>query len=376
MQAGVGVIRTVFLSATAMAGGLALAGAAFAEAPKVTFSGSTDYYLRGTDYDAPAGVSARQNGPGWDINQQADASELIWDARATAENGLQFGANIQLRYAGNVTTDESWIDFAGAWGRIVLGDDDGVVDNLEVSGDSVLPLGAYDTARFTGAIASPAGFQSGSAAAGVVGESADASKIAYYTPRFAGFAAAVSVTPDTGSTFGSNNTGAVGAYGNVVESALTYTNQLGEFGVKLSVGYVAGDSFATGGASRQDVGSLQAGGSLSYAGVTFGAAYGDSGESGCLTSVANCDQGKLFNAGLSYRIGPANLGIGYATTYDADIDGNGIHDEAEYYSVEGSYAITPGLTGYGGVMRAERKDGDAAQHIDSTIFVLGTRVNF
>lgn len=369
-------MRHGLLAGSTLAGLHILSAAAMAEAPRVTFSGSTDYYLRVTDYGAPSGVAGRQNGPGWDINQQADASELIWDARAMAENGLQFGANIQLRYAGNVTTDESWLDFAGPWGRVVLGDDDGVVDNTEVSGETVLPLGAYDTARFTGALASPAGFQSGTVAAGIVGESVDASKIAYYSPSFAGFSAAMSMTPDTGSTFGANNAAAVGGYGNVVEAALVYGSQFGPLGVKASFGYIWGESFATAGASRQDVGSFQLGGSVSYDGVTLGLGYGDSRDSGCLTAVANCNQGKLFNAGLTYRSGPAALGIGYAATWDADVDGNGRHDTATYYSVETTYAIAQGLTGYGGVMWANVEDGDLSQDIDSTIFVLGTRVNF
>lgn len=369
-------MHRLLLTGSAIAGCTLVHGAALADAPQVTFSGSTDYYLRVTDYDAPTGVAARQNGPGWDINQQADASELIWDARGAMENGLQFGASIQLRYAGNVTTDESWIDFAGAWGRVVLGDDDGVVDNTEVSGETVLPLGAYDTARFTGAVATPAGFQSDSVAAGVAGESVDASKIAYYSPSFAGFAAAFSITPDTGSTFGADNSGAVGRYGNLFEAALSYGSQFGPLGVKASLGYVRGDSFASGGAAREDAGSLQLGGSISYQAVTFGLGYGDSGDSGCLTAIASCDQGRLFNAGLTYRTGALSLGAGYAAIWDADVDGNGQDDEATYASLEASYAIARGLTGYGGMLWARMDDGDARQVIDSTIIVLGTRVNF
>lgn len=369
-------MRRLLLTGSAIAGCTLVHGAVLAEAPKVTFSGSTDYYLRVTDYDAPAGVATGRNGPGWDINQQADASELIWDARATAENGLRFGANMQLRYAGSAATDESWIDLAGAWGRVVLGDDDGVVDNTEVSGETVLPLGAYDTARFTGAVATPAGFQSGSTAAGVAGESVDASKIAYYSPSFAGFAAALSMTPDTGSTFGADNSGAVGRYGNLLEAALTYGSQFGPLGVKASLGYIRGSSFASGGASREDAGALQLGGSVSYQAVTFGLGYGDSGDSGCLTAVAACDQGRLFNAGLTYRSGALALGAGYAATWDADIDGNGRHDDATYASLEATYAVTSGLTGYGGMLWASTTDGDVGQGFDSTIFVLGTRVNF
>jgi len=369
-------MRRILLAGSALAGGVLLSGAALAEAPKVTFSGSTDYFVRVSDYDTPTGGTEPQNGPGWDINQQDDASELIWDANATADNGLQFGANIQLRYAGTVTTDEAWIDFAGSWGRVVLGDDDGVLDNSQVDGVAVLPLGAYDTGRFTGALGTPAGWASSTGPAGTVGEaSSDASKIAYYSPSFAGFSVAVSATPDTGSTFGTTNTAATDQYGNVFEGTINYAGEFSGVSIAAYAGYATGEAFATGGASRDDLDAWQLGGTVSLAGFSLGLGYGDSNDSGCLTSQAACDAGKFFNAGVAYNFGPGSVGVGYATTFDAKT--TGAESEAEYYSVEGSYTIAQGLTGYGGVMFATR-DNNAATNAeaDSTIFVLGTRVNF
>ena len=368
-------MKKTLLTTSTLAGVALVAGSAFAEAPKVTFSGSTDYYVRVSDYDAPAG-RAPQNGPGWDINQHAVASELIWDANATADNGLQFGANVQLRYAGTAATDEAWVDFAGSWGRVVLGDDDGVLDNNQVSGGSVLPLGAWDTGRFTGSLANPTatawGVSGTNASAGEA--SADASKIAYYSPSFAGFSVGVSATPDTGSTFGATNTGATTDYSNVFEGTINYRGDFSGVGVALYAGAATGEAFATNGASRDDLSAWQVGGSVSVAGFSLGLGYGDSDDSGCLTAQTGCDAGKFFNAGLAYNFGAGSVGVGYAKTSDFKATTAASEQEGTYYSVEGSYTVAQGLTAYGGVLWAEREEGNV--DADSTIFVLGTRVNF
>ena len=369
-------MRKILLTTSALAGVALVTGTAMAEAPTVTFSGSTDYYVRVTDYDAAAG-QAPQNGPGWDINQHAPASELIWDANATADNGLQFGAQVQLRYAGTATTDEAWIDFAGSWGRVVLGDDDGVIDNNQIAGHSVLPIGAYDTGRFTGAIASPAGWSSPVTPTGGPQEaSGDSSKIAYYSPSFAGFSFGVSATPDTGSSFGANNAATVGGYQNAIEATVNYKGDFGGVGVGLHGGYATGDAFSSNGVSREDLDAFELGGSVSVAGFAVAVGYTDAGESG-LVSNSGGDAGKAFTAGVAYNFGAGKVGVGYATTWDAKSTATSAESEAEYYSVEGSYTIAQGLTGYGGVMWANREVSTAGvADADSTIFVLGTRVNF
>ncbi len=371
-------MKKTLLTTSALAGVVFVAGSAFAEAPKVTFSGSTDYYVRVTDYDAPTGGTEPQNGPGWDINQHAPASELIWDANATADNGLQFGANIQLRYAGTASTDEAWVDFAGSWGRVVLGDDDGVIDNNQIAGHSVLPIGAYDTGRFTGAIATPAGWTSSfsTPTGGPAEASEDSSKIAYYSPSFAGFSVAVSATPDTGSTFGATNTASVGSYQNAVEATVNYKGDFSGVGVGLFGGYATGKASSSNGVSREDLDAFELGGSVSVAGFAVAVGYSDGGESG-LVSNAGGDAGKALTAGVAYNFGAGKVGVGYASTWDAKTTAASREMEAEYYSVEGSYTIAQGLTGYGGVMFATRdNNATTASEADSTIFVLGTRVNF
>ena len=377
-------MKKILLTTSALAGVVLVAGTAAAEAPTVAFTGSTDYYVRFADSDFPANVNRGEAGPGWDINQHAVASELVWDVNATADNGLQFGANVQVRYAGALATDEAWIDFAGSWGRVVIGDDDGAGDNTQVQG-AVDPVAAWDTGRFTGAVNGPAGYNGGTNGGMIAEGGGDNSKIAYYSPSFAGFSGAVSIMPSSQASFGGDNAeGATAVTGfgsltfnNVTEAALNYSGTFSDVGVRLHGAYQWADTDTGNGDRRQDVGAYQLGANVAFAGFTVGAGYGDNDDSGCTSGLANCDAGDWWNAGVAYNFGAGSVGISYSEM-ENNQDGGTRSDEQEAISLTASYTVAQGLTAYGGVGFFEQTDGDVAanQTVDSTVFVLGTRVNF
>ena len=110
-------------------------------------------------------------------------------ARAEDEaTGLEYGATIEFEADTNETfnTDESWIFLRGGWGELRLGDQDGVVDNSTIGGQTI--------AAGTGGID---GSDAVITAAPVVFLTLtdDATKIRYYTPSFSGFSVGVSYTP-------------------------------------------------------------------------------------------------------------------------------------------------------------------------------------
>ena len=104
------------------------------------------------------------------------------------ETGLEYGATIEFEADTNTTTntDETWIFLRGGWGEFRLGDEDGVVDNSVVGGQTI--------AAGTGGID---GSDAVITAAPVVflANSNDATKVRYYTPSFGGFSLGVSYTP-------------------------------------------------------------------------------------------------------------------------------------------------------------------------------------
>ena len=115
------------------------------------------------------------------------------------ETGLEYGATIEFEADTNNTpnTDETWVFLRGGWGEIRLGDEDGVVDNSVVGGQTL----AAGTGGIDGSdaviCAAPLVF---------LANSNDATKVRYYTPSFGGLSLGVSYTP-TQEDFnsGSNN---------------------------------------------------------------------------------------------------------------------------------------------------------------------------
>ena len=110
---------SALVGATALAAGAANAG----EAPVMTFSGNLSYEYIFVDNE----IKAANGNDGHIITANEQQSELVWDARGTADNGLEYGANIQWRWArADRGFDEAWIDFRGGWGRLFVGAEDGV----------------------------------------------------------------------------------------------------------------------------------------------------------------------------------------------------------------------------------------------------------
>ena len=115
------------------------------------------------------------------------------------ETGLEYGGTIEFEADTNSTdnTDETWVFLRGGWGEVRLGDEDGVVDNSVVGGQTI--------AAGTGGID---GSDAVISAAPVVflSNSNDATKVRYYTPSFGGFSVGVSYTPtQRTSTAAANN---------------------------------------------------------------------------------------------------------------------------------------------------------------------------
>ena len=153
------------------------------------------------------------------------------------QTGLEYGATIEFEADTNNTTntDETWIFVKGGWGEVRLGDEDGVVDNSVVGGQTI--------AAGTGGID---GSDAVITAAPVVFllNTDDATKIRYYTPSFSGFSVGVSYTPtqeridsgaNNGQFFASKDGGLAMEGQNVFEGGLIYDGEIGGVGIEASV---------------------------------------------------------------------------------------------------------------------------------------------
>ena len=187
-------LKNLILGTSALAGVamLGTAAAVPAAAAEVTPGGALDLDdhrlcpVRGVRWRAGRSRAGPDLARGLDFRNDTEVHVI---ARGKSEQtGLEYGATIEFEADTNTTlnTDETWIFLRGGWGEIRLGDEDGVVDNSVVGGQTL--------AAGTGGID---GSDAVIAAAPVVflANTNDATKVRYYTPSFGGFSFGVSYTP-------------------------------------------------------------------------------------------------------------------------------------------------------------------------------------
>ncbi len=372
-------MKKALFGTSAIAGAAALAaGSAFAgEAPQVTFSGAVAYELQFAD------GGAEDAGDGFRIGGNEQQSEFVWDARGTADNGLEYGANVQWRWMrGNVGFDESWLDVRGSFGRVYLGGEDTVIDLVAGTAGHSVQVGSWGTdgnnalrnVNFQGLSTATHYYQS------AAGMTSDANKIGYITPNFAGFQAGISYTPDTGDQeqiSGNDNGGTTKA----TEIAAGWGGDLGGVGLKIDGGMSFADNQS--GNSGQDLEQIRGymlGASASFAGFGLAAGYLNNGDSSCDKAVAGCDAGEGFNIGASYNFGAGSVSAMWQVGID-DTDGNGSSDRSEISHLGSSFTIAEGMSAYANYYYMDLSN-DGGQAGGTTagnhahVLLIGTRVTF
>lgn len=374
-------MKKVLLTTSALAGAsLLTAGTAAAEAPVMTFSGALAYEM------VAYGGDQADAGTGFNVTANEQQSELVWDAKGSADNGLNYRANIQWRWAnggagGNAGTfDEAWIDFTGSFGRLYIGGEDGVSDIVGGTAAQSTQVGTWGTdgnnaLRHVNFLGMNTALLYYNSHAGMTG---DANKIGYITPNFSGFQAGVSYSPN--STFlqqqGANNDGNANAW----ELAAGWSGSFSDVSLAINGSYgFADDQSGTNGVTRDDVRGYMIGGQVGFAGFAVSASYFNNDDSNCNKATVNCDAGDGYNVGASYSFGPGAVSISWQDAQD-DTDGNNRDDEAKILHAGVNYTIAEGLSahlnGYWFDLENESGSGVATNSNDATVFILGTRVSF
>ncbi len=377
--------KTLLATSALIGASVLVAGAANAgEAPVVSFSGALSYEYIFDDNDARAANST----DGHVITANEQQSELVWDARGTADNGLEYGANIQWRAMGVGAAagafDEAYLDFRGSWGRLFLGAEDGV-DGLLVPDANGIQVGTWGTdgngaIRADNSIATVGATTSLAYYHDPLGYTGDANKIGYLTPSFSGFQAGVSFTPDVGDTARSNFVdGAGGAVGlNAWDLAAAYNGDFSGIGIGIGGSYQFADgnqSAATSSAAGvEDISSWRVGASISVAGFSFAADYLDNGDSLCPTNSAVCDSGDGWSLGAAYSFGPGAISASWQTSEETNTAGANIEVDVLHAGI--NYQVAEGLSARINGYRFSSESTAVANDPDSTVVIVGTRVTF
>jgi outer membrane protein OmpU len=274
-------------------------------------------------------------------------TEVHFGGETTLDNGLTVGAHIEAGADGDdgFEVDESYVYFAGSWGRVNAGKEDGAAYLLQVAAPS-----ADDNIDGIRSFIAPTTLGTGIQTDYANDHGVDSDKITYLSPVFSGFQVGATYAPEM-TLAGSAGNGLNTTEGDLMEAAVRYEGMVGSVGLIAGAGYTQTDA---------DYDAWNAGVDLDIGAFGVGAVY--------LTEDDAATDVDTYAVGADYTTGPFKLGASYL---NADDDAAG---ELNRYAAGVVYSYGPGMTFRGSVGYAETDDTGADD--DATTVTVGTQINF
>lgn len=383
-------MKNVLLAGTALLG-LALISSPAAAELNLDLGGHFRGYGVYSDSDV-AGANAN------DFELRRD-TEVHFTGEATSDNGLTVGVHYEAMVGGALETDEAYAYFAGNWGRVNLGSEDGAayllqvaapsadsnVDGLRVAVQANDQTALSNAATMTGINGYTGVFSDafGTAATTVNGtrlldydhaDFQDTDRLTYLTPKFSGFQGGLSYAPQAGQKAIGNGVSAVGngnvttdQYENLWEAAARWDGEFEGFGLSAGAGYSTAETQNNTG-TYGDLDTWNAGLNVAFQGFSVGGAYLNSQVD--LTAGGNEDS-DTWVVGAAWDNGPYHVGASYL---DQNIDNAGTETDADRWTVGAGYTYGPGMSFRGAVANGNVDDGTTDE--DFTQVTLGTDIQF
>jgi outer membrane protein OmpU len=365
------------LGSTALIGATALmAGAAgAAEAPTWKLSGNMNFQVYNIDQDwvltdtsdgdpsyAAPGATPDLQDHGWYFG--VDEAELQLNVSGTADNGLNYGfkVEIQTNTDDGTVADEARLQLSGGWGTIQMGDEDGAEDIMNYGGETVMgATGGFDGDWWDTQYYNVSGAPSGPT---ITGDTSDATKISYFSPRFSGFQVGASLTPTPNS---GNAESIDGSWENNIGLGANYDNSFGGVRVRASAVYAMASSTD---ATVEDTGAWSVGGVVGFGPVSVGANYADNSDSG--QDLVDDIETSYWDVAASFETGPMYFSVGYFAGLQEE---TGVADaEFSDIALTADYSVAPGLGVYAEVDLLSSEQGTVSN--DGTVIIAGANVSF
>lgn len=396
-------MKKVLLAGTALLG-LALTSAPAAAELNLDLGGHfRGYGVFNDNDDSTAANSPR------DFELRRD-TEVHFTGEATSDNGLTVGVHYEAMVGGEFLTDEAYAYFAGNWGRVNFGSEDGAayllqvaapsadsnVDGLRASIQSInsdafaanLPVGTAATG-YTGVLSTSFGTNALTNVGTLTldydhADFQDTDRLTYLTPKFSGFQGGVSYAPEAGQKLVGNGLAPTsqdnqaGQFENLWEVAARWDGEFEGFGLSAGAGYSTADLQAAGvvGAPppaagtefNDDLDTWNVGLNVAFQGFSVGAAYLNSDTATVTLGDVESD---TWVVGAAWDNGPYHVGASYI---DQDIDVTGGKLEADRWTVGAGYTYGPGMSFRGALATGNVDDG--TDDDDFTQVTLGTDIQF
>jgi len=374
-------MKKLLLGTTAIVGASFMASAAMA-APEVRVGGFYNFQVGITSQDiegfgpSPGGVTTANPERGYGFLQD---SEVIIRASDKLDNGLTWSAKIELEANSdensNNSGDEVVLTLSGGFGQIFIGSEDGPVDTMKTGGKRAISDAgtggiAGDFRAWLNWTTVTTRFWSNAAD---VRDTSDAVKIAYITPRLAGFQGGVSFSPDRDSEGRFRDVDNNNSDSSAWELGLNYDQKFGDFRVRAAgVAYLAENDNT----QREDYRAWHLGAVVGFAGFNVGAGYGTNGEGGLSKAATN---GKVdgWDVAVGYNMGAWDFGLGYYESRAEVVNATG-ENKLRALSAGVTYDMGNGLSVYTEGVWMETTSGSASKtnENDSIALISGIGVQF
>jgi hypothetical protein len=332
-------------------------------------------------YTDPAGGTQVQD-HGWYFG--VDESELQLNVSGTADNGLNYGFKIEINAntSDGTVADEARLQFSGGWGTLQLGDEDGAEDIMNFGGENLMgATGGFDgdfddvLIRYRDFVYAGVPTDNTGAAMSyptIIGDTGDATKVSYFSPRFSGFqvGASLTPTPNSGDDFKSD-----GIWENHIGVGANYDNSFGDLRVRASAVYSGATSNLT---YINDVSAWSVGGIVGWGPFSLGANYTDNGDSWTFFDDPDTSiERSYWNVAASFETGPIYLSAGYFSSNAEDSIG-GEENDFSNIALTADYTMAPGLGAYAEatMIDDDQDSNDPAYSNSATIFIAGMNVSF
>lgn len=342
---------------------------------------------------------------------QSSDSEIWFSGNSTLANGMTVGFRVRME-ANSVgdQMDESYLFVDGGFGRFVVGSRNDAAYWMHVFGPTAglaVSSPSRPTSPGNGAWSlnepsalnyaiRPLNFSlldttapklNGSGLGGSQPANGnDLQRLTYFTPRFAGFQAGVSYTPNTlEDNVGSNRVNGFGVADkkdtntrtNAFSGALNFSNNFSGIQVDASAGmsyYPKVSGAATNSAAADSIKDYALGAQVAMSGFAVGGSYRK-------VSVNDFDpsNGYAYYVGASWTGGPASVGLGYLGSKVEGAAPSGTNntgkDKFTGVMLSGIYALGPGVSVIGSATYFNMDDrdnvGTASQNDNKGVAVVG-----
>ena len=305
-------------------------------------------------------------------------SQIYFDGETTLDNGLTVGYHGELFQEntdgdvvnGDAQLEESYLYFSGNWGRFNLGRSNGAAYLLQVAAPGAdSNIDGQDISFSFYNPSAGAAYHQDYKHAGIEGNNSVAAgqyadKITYLTPKFNGFQAGVSYSPQIDQKVNLNSVNGMNADNDaledLIEAAVRYDGEFSGVGLHLGAGYTHADNEVAGADEYKE---WNVGGKFTFGGFGVGAAY-------------NTDDGAADNdtdtwtAGVDYTWGAYVFGASYFNSENDASD-----TELDRYTVGATYTFGPGMQFRGAVAFYDESIAGASGN-DATIVTVGTDIQF